>query len=239
MEDDPGLGRLFQRSLERAGYAVDLARDGEEGLALCETGRYDVLAVDYKMPVHDGLEVIRILALRGTLPPTIMLTGQGDEAIAVEAMKLGAGEYIVKDLERGYLQLLPSVIERMLHQQRLVDAERRALEALRESEERFRAVAESASDALICCDSHETIFFWSKSAETIFGYTAGEATGEPFAFLVPPRWREAFGRQLQEAASRGPDALARPVELAGIRKDGSEFPAEASFSIWHAGSEIC
>src|SRR3954452_14495006 len=120
MEDDTGAARLFQKKLERLGYEVHLARDGEEGLAMYEASSYDVLAVDQRMPVYDGLEVIRILAARGPLLPTIMITGAGDEKVAVEAMKLGAGDYIVKDIDGGYLELLPTVIEQLLQRQRLI-----------------------------------------------------------------------------------------------------------------------
>jgi signal transduction histidine kinase len=84
------------------------------------------------MPVHDGIEVIRLLASRGALPPTIMVTGTGDEETAVRAMKLGAGDYIVKDIDGGYLELLPSVIEQVLHRQRLAEEKRQAVEALRQ-----------------------------------------------------------------------------------------------------------
>ena len=63
--------------------------------------------------------MLRTLATRGALPPTIMVTGHGDEAVAVEAMKLGAGDYLVKDVEGRYLTLLPTVVARVLHQQRL------------------------------------------------------------------------------------------------------------------------
>ena len=132
MEDDLGLARLFQKKLKRAGYLVDIAHDGTEGLARYEAGSYDLVAVDQRMPVHDGLEVIRILAARGPLPPTIMITGTGNERIAIEAMKLGAGDYIVKDVELGYLELLPSVIEQVLNQRRLVEEKQKAVEALQQ-----------------------------------------------------------------------------------------------------------
>ena len=91
MEDDPGGARLVQKRLERAGYIVDLARDGEEGLTMHAAGSYDVVAVDQNMPVHDGLEVIRILASRGSLPPMIMVTGAGNEEILVHQEELPDG----------------------------------------------------------------------------------------------------------------------------------------------------
>jgi DNA-binding response OmpR family regulator len=110
MEDDPGQARLVQRALQRAGYLVDLAHDGEAGLTLCQARSYDLLIVDHQMPGTGGLEVLRTLAAWGEIPPTIMVTGHGDEATAVEAMKLGAGDYIVKDVEGRYFTLLPTVI---------------------------------------------------------------------------------------------------------------------------------
>ncbi|MBN1991437.1 MAG: response regulator [Anaerolineae bacterium] len=133
MEDDVGLARLLQKKLERAGYIVDLAHDGVKGLAMYQAGRYDVVAVDQKMPGHDGLEVIRMLAASGPLPPTIMITGTGNERIAIEAMKLGAGDYIVKDVEGGYFDLLPSVIEQVLAQQRLIQEKQQVVEALEQA----------------------------------------------------------------------------------------------------------
>ena len=121
IEDDPGLARLVQKRLGKAGYTVDIASDGEEGLAKYQADSYDLLFVDQSLPVHDGLEIIRILGSKGLLPPTVMLTGTGDERVAVEAMKLGAGDYIVKDVEGGYLELLPSVAEKVLQQRRDVE----------------------------------------------------------------------------------------------------------------------
>jgi len=142
MEDDPGLGRLFQKKLERVGYTVDLARDGQDGLELYAAGDYDVIAVDQAMPGLSGLEVIRTLASRGPLPPMIMVTGTGSEETAVEAMKLGASDYVVKDVDLGYLDLLPTVIERALQQQRLFEEKKQALEALQASEARYRGLFE-------------------------------------------------------------------------------------------------
>jgi PAS domain S-box-containing protein len=130
MEDDPGLGRLFQRRLGRAGYVVDVAPNGKDGVAMYDQGSYDVVAVDQTMPAMSGLEVIRILASRGPLPPTIMVTGTGSEQLAVEAMKLGASDYVVKDVDGGYLDLLLPVIDRVLQQQRLLAEKQRAEAAL-------------------------------------------------------------------------------------------------------------
>ena len=70
MEDDAGLARLFQKRLQRKGYIVDLAHDGDKGLkryeAALAAGRpYDVIAIDHLMPIYDGLEVMRLMSQRG------------------------------------------------------------------------------------------------------------------------------------------------------------------------------
>lgn len=132
MEDEAGLARLFQRRMELAGYEVDIARNGQEGLDLFDSTRHHVIVVDYKMPFYNGLEVLGELSKRGPLPPTVMLTGSGDEQTAVMAMKLGVGDYIVKDVRRGYLQLLPVVIDQVIYRQRLTEDKRRAEEALQQ-----------------------------------------------------------------------------------------------------------
>jgi FixJ family two-component response regulator len=133
LEDDQGLARLLQKKMNREGFEVDLAHDGLKGLAMLEKQPHDVLLVDYRMPGLSGLEVIRRLASDGKLPAAVMVTGAGDETIAVEAMKLGAGDYILKDAAGGYLELMPLVVEKILNQKRLVDAKEKAEREMRQA----------------------------------------------------------------------------------------------------------
>ena len=184
IEDDPGLARLTQRALERAGYAVDTAVDGEEGLRKFEDGQYDVLAVDQNMPNCDGLEVIRALAAKATLPPTIMVTGTGSEKIAVEAMKLGAKDYVVKDGENSYLALLPSIIERALAEQRLVIEREHALQALESSEQKYRELVEDIHEVIYATDANGVFTYISPAIEAVSGYSATELIGRELTTLV-------------------------------------------------------
>jgi DNA-binding response OmpR family regulator len=131
VEDDSGHARLIRKTLEAAGYAVDQAADGEAGLAKLQAGLYDVVLLDYQMPMLTGLQVLGRMATHGPFPPTIMLTASGDERTAVEAMKLGARDYVVKDPDGGFLTVLPAVIEQVLAVHRLAEDKRR-LEAERE-----------------------------------------------------------------------------------------------------------
>jgi FixJ family two-component response regulator len=131
MDDDPGMARLLQKHLSRAGYEVEIATDGKTGLSRHRATPFDFLIMDYRMPGLSGIEVLRELSKGGNLPPCVLLTGAGDEKTAVEAMKLGASDYILKDTDGGYRELMPSVIQRALHQRQLVVDKKRAEEKLR------------------------------------------------------------------------------------------------------------
>ncbi len=148
MEDDPGLARLVQKRMRRAGYRVDTANDGKTGLKMYRAGRYDVIAVDQQMPGYSGLEVIKILASRGPLPPIVMITGQGDELLAVEAIKIGAGDYVVKDVDGKYFETLPGVIERLLERQRLIEDKKATEKELKIYRDHLEELVEDRTAAL-------------------------------------------------------------------------------------------
>jgi FixJ family two-component response regulator len=149
IEDDEGLARLLQRKMNRDGFEVDLASDGKKGLSAIEKHTYDVLFVDYMMPGYNGIEMIRKLASNGKLPPTVMVTGAGDEKIAVEAIKLGASDYIVKDLEGGYLELMPVVVEKILNQRQLEDAKEKAERDLRKAYDNLEKLVYKRTEELL------------------------------------------------------------------------------------------
>lgn len=130
MEDDQDMAYLLRQKLVKSGYEVDIASNGNDGLKLYEEGKYDVIAVDQNMPERDGLSVLRTLALQKNFPPTIMVTGSGNEKVAVEALKLGASDYIVKDVAGGFLKLLPTVIEQVLAKEKILHEKEEALGAL-------------------------------------------------------------------------------------------------------------
>lgn len=175
MEDDPGLARLLQKILERRGFIVHIATNGEDGLAMLETGRYDLLLVDYNMPFLCGIDVIRTLSSKNALPPTIMVTGEGNEVVAVEALKLGAADYIVKNADMKYLDLLPSVIDQVLLRQQMFKERLQMQEAIRASEERYRLLFDNNPIPSMAYDLRTFKFLAvNKAAVVHYGYTGEE-----------------------------------------------------------------
>jgi PAS domain S-box-containing protein len=117
-----------------------------------------------------------------------------------------------------------------------ITAGKLAGEAVKESEERFRSVIQTANDAIVMSDWCGCIIDWNAGAEKIFGYTKQEVLNKPLTTIVPNRLRGEFQRnlfQLPQAEAR--PLLGKTVEFYGVRKDGSEFPVEISFSAWKQG----
>jgi len=103
------------------------------------------------------------------------------------------------------------------------------------SERHFRAVTESAKDAIISCDDIGNIMGWNAAAERLFGYTKAEIKGHPLTMLMPERFRNPHREGLARVAAGGvTHVIGKTVELAGLRKDCSEFPLELSLAQWQA-----
>jgi PAS domain S-box-containing protein len=110
---------------------------------------------------------------------------------------------------------------------------KRAEQALRASELRWRSVTQSATDAIISADSNGNICSWNRGAYLIFGYTEQEVLGKPLVMLMPERYREAHRRGMHRLNTTGQAKLiGKAVELHGLRKDGTEFPLELSLASW-------
>ncbi len=101
IEDDEPLCDLFKVAVETHGYSVDVAFNGEDGLALHAAQPYDLLAIDYLLPDMTGIDIARKLLTDDPNIPIVIVTGKGNEQIAAEPSALGVYNYVVKDNERS------------------------------------------------------------------------------------------------------------------------------------------
>ncbi|MBE0623481.1 MAG: PAS domain S-box protein [Burkholderiales bacterium] len=107
---------------------------------------------------------------------------------------------------------------------------------LRASEQRYSAVATSASDAFVTGDGAGRIVEWNPSAERLFGYARKDVIGQPLTLLMPERFRDLHRAGMRRAQSGGERrVIGKAVELRGQRKDATEFPIELSLSEWTVG----
>ena len=131
LEDDHGVARLQQRRLERAGYAVVVTGTPEESLGQLRWGGIDLLVLDYRLAgAEDGLGFYSRLKESGIDLPVIIVTGYGDDATIVRALRAGVRDFIFKSVE--YLDYLPEACRRVLEQVRVQREREQAQAALRE-----------------------------------------------------------------------------------------------------------
>jgi two-component system, OmpR family, response regulator len=107
IEDDPKVAAYVQKGLKEAGHSVDHAQDGEEGLFLAGSERYDVLVVDRMLPKIDGLNVIKTLRGSGNLVSVLILSSLGDVDDRVMGLRSGSDDYLVKPF--AFAELLARV----------------------------------------------------------------------------------------------------------------------------------
>ena len=96
VEDDKTVAQYVKRGLEEAGNHVDAAGDGEQGLSLASDGHYDLLVLDLRLPKLEGREVLRTLRDRGVAMPVLVLTAQDTVDYKVQALRMGADDYVTK-----------------------------------------------------------------------------------------------------------------------------------------------
>jgi two-component system cell cycle sensor histidine kinase/response regulator CckA len=218
VEDDPGIAELERGRLEEAGYRVEVAATAEEALGVVARGGVDLVLLDYRLPGGvDGLQFYSQVKAAGLDLPVILVTGFGNEATVIQAMRVGVRDFVTKSLE--YLDYLPEAVARVLKQ---VGTERQ----LAESEARLAGVIGSAQDAVIVVEEDRTVSLFNPAAERMFGRPRAAALGRPLSEFIPPDPDAS-------AVSDGQPLLLGDV---GVRAGWEEFPVEATASAGRAGA---
>lgn len=120
-----------------------------------------------------------------------------------------------------------------------LELQSRAMAVIEESERRFRAVTQSAHDAIVSADSAGNIVSWNQGAGRIFGHTEAGISGQAVARLMPERYREQHAVQMKRVVDGGePHTIGKTVELVGLRKDGCEFPLELALAKWETSDGL-
>lgn len=238
LEDVPSDAELMKRELRRAQISLVAQRveTRETFLLALEEFLPEVILVDCVLRQFDGMTALLLTRERCPHVPVIIVTDSTNEVIALECIKAGAVDYVLKT----HLARLVPAIERALEQMLEREARERAEQALKESEERFRSVVESASVAIVIVDAHDRIRFWNLAAEATFGYAKAQVVGKPLTILMPERFRDAHQKRLKRFLATGESrALGSVVEVVGLRKDGAELSLEISLSEWKRGETEC
>jgi len=160
VEDEHNMARTLAKNLERAGHEVEHAPHGEAALARLGEARFDVVLTDLKMPVMDGMQLLRAMHERESAPAVVVLTGYGTIESAVEAMKLGAADYLIKDARPQEILL---TIERVLR----LDALRRENAQLRRAVRKLHGFGELIGDSAAMHDVYRVVGAVSQNKSTV------------------------------------------------------------------------
>ncbi len=222
VDDDPDDRALAIHALRRefSELEVEEVADAAGFAAALEAGRFNAAVIDYRLRWGDGLSVLRAIKARYPDRPVVMFTGTGTEAVAVEAMKAGLDDYVVKAPQ--HVARLPVALRRALERAEAARRAEVAEAARRASEERFRLLAEVAQDiAIVMLDPAGRVAEWNAGAQAVFGYRAEEVIGEHFGIFRTPEDRAA-GLPEQELEQVAREGRAEDDNWL-VRKDGGRF----------------
>lgn len=136
VDDDPALATLVRRALERRGHRTIHVTTGDEAMARLAEDRIDIISLDHTLAAETGLDILDRLGPRSIRPPIVYVTGSLDARLAIEAMKRGADDYVVKETAEDFFHLLIAALEQALERWRLKRENERDQELIRIARDR-------------------------------------------------------------------------------------------------------
>jgi PAS domain S-box-containing protein len=230
LEDVPTDTELVEYELRKAEISFSSKRveTREDFIKALEEYAPDLILSDHTLPSFDGMEALKIAKEKSPDVPFIFVTGSLGEEGAIETLKSGATDYVLKD---NLSRLAPSV-RRALREAEERREHKRALEALKDSQALLAGIVDSAMDAIISLDSQQRIVHFNRAAEKMFGYSSSDIIGQPVDILIPERFRNAHREHIKTFGDY--DVTNRTMGstggISGLRSNGEEFPIEASIS---------
>jgi PAS domain S-box-containing protein len=247
VEDDLSTRKTISLYLGSKGFRVKEAKDGRMGLDLFRQENIGLVLLDLRIPEIDGLEVLETVTGESPETPVIIISGTGEISDVVQALRLGAWDYVLKPIHD--MSVLMHSIEKVLERARLLqqnqryqeqleeDIERRTQElrqanvdlskeikerkrieeALRENEKAYRAIFNAAAAAFFIIDSQGTIVEANSQACKQYGYQLEEFTKMSLKDIIPLEDHEKFELLLKETKTKGHSQY----EIQGVRQDGS------------------
>lgn len=188
---------------------------------------YKVILLDYLLPGINALEFIKIVRQEQKLSiPIILVSGQGSEEVAIQALKLGANDYIVK--RENYLYRLPSIIQNVHQHSELIKKQ----SELTLSESKYRLLADNAGDVIFLLDMNLNYTYVSPAVKTLRGFEPDEVINQNLReTLTTESWDKA-SKMLHHILTKKNRAAVPPIiELEMLRKDGSTVCTEVKVSV--------
>jgi two-component system, cell cycle sensor histidine kinase and response regulator CckA len=226
VEDQPTDAELVEIEIRKALDSCQFKRveTQDQFVTALDSFKPDLIIADYRMPQFDGLTALKIAIERVPFTPVIIITGAINEDTAVECMKAGAANYVIKE----QLKRLSQAVLHALEEKRVLRERYWAERALRESEERYRTLVHTLPDALTLADWDGNIIYESPSSVKFYGYDSeNEAFGRNVLDWIHPDYRTKALGAIETLRTGG---NIRGEEFVFFKKDGSTVWGELSAS---------
>ena len=220
LEDSIEDAELIEHHLraEQVRFFAKRVETEQEFVREIKSGHWDIILADYSLPQFDGSKLLRCLGEQQCDIPVILVTGTLSEELAVDFIKQGGQDFILKSSLKRLSAAVFNTLAKRAHERE----KHQALAALRESEERLRLVVEGAKDyAIVFLDADGQVLTWNAGAEKMTGFSADEAVGRLYSIcFLEARQR---GRKALDLVDRARRAERFECESCFKRKDGSQY----------------
>jgi PAS domain S-box-containing protein len=224
IDDNVHDRKLINNALQKEHDEFELIEaDSREKFNICLTeGGFDIVLSDFNIMGLDGLQVIKLVKEKDPDLPVIIVTGKGSEEIAIQAMEMGAADYVIKSAK--YLQGLVSVIHKVYEHKTVLEEHKRTEETLRHSEIRYRRLHEGLIDGFAFTDMDGIIIECNETFQQMLGYSFEELSQLTYLDITPEKWHNfeieiIKGQVLQNGYSS-------VYQKEYYKKDGTIFPVE-------------
>jgi two-component system NtrC family sensor kinase len=230
VDDERSIREALALILAKAGYDVVTAADLKSAFRQCENGPWDVVLTDLILPDGSGIDLLRCVRESGSDVPVIAITGEPNVETAVEAVRLGAYDYVSKPIRR---ETLVTVVERAVEKHRLIRDNQRYRQNLERlvqertadliaSEQRYRELIEQAPAMIYQIDEEGRFLTANQTQLATLGYRLEELLGVPLAEISPPSQRDRVVAHLRRVREQGSGEM----EVEFVCKDGRRLNVE-------------
>ena len=222
VDDNQAQAKLMAIAIEKAGIdcEMEVAHDGPSSVEKLSASDYSAVVLDYNLPGMNGLEVLEELKQKHIDASVIMVTGEGSEEIAVEAMKRGAYDYVIK--RPGYLEIVPKALQKAIEKGNLA-------RKLARSELRYQTLMEMASDAIFVEESETgNLLEVNAEAEELTRRSREELLSITSLELYEENDRQKIRKLYEKVMKKGNGSL---TDIRMVRKNGKAVMVDVSASV--------
>ena len=235
LEDDSADSELIRATLKNGGIDCELRQveTRNDFLAELQNCNWDLILSDYLLPQFDGISALKIAQQTCPNIPFILVSGVLGEERAIEALKDGATDYVLK---QRFERLIPSV-KRAIRDSQERQELKRTEESLRQTDDMLRAVVDASPVAIITLGLDYQVLTWNKTAEEIYGWKAFEILHQPLP-IIPEKSQNAFRSCVERVLQ---NQTLKNLEFRHRRKDNSEVDINISLAPIHdcEGDSCC